>query len=394
VDSGGLLGDEVMKTRICAAFAVALAMVIMFADLHLAGDGPDIDFRSNGVVQDGDSYDDVFVHQDSVVEITGGTIGKLWSCDKSVVNISGGRITYAQSYDQGTINISGGIVTEPSIWDDSGTINVRGGTCWNVTVGAGRLNLFGGQITGMGISAPAPGGAVHVYGHGFEYYPVAGFSDGRLEGFWRDGTPFSIDFLRDAYRSVVLHEFSGDPAPAINAGEDRTVLAAVGTTAHVTLDGWASSDPAQDKLAYEWAWTVDGLAYSAKGANPTIALPVGIHTIKLSVSNGAIDLGTDNVVITVQTLTQRLQAVRAEKLNLLGDIDAMLEDERQAAGVLTGMLVSSNYGDLTRNDVLAAREAIYSSMEYHTKSRKTLAKSIERLQDALLLLGSPVETIE
>ncbi|MHC4626328.1 MAG: hypothetical protein ACYTDV_05040 [Planctomycetota bacterium] len=383
-----------MKTRIYAAFAVAWAMVTLFAGLHLAGDGPDIDFTGNGVVQDGDSYDDVFVHQDSVVDVTGGTVGKLWSCDKSIVNISGGRITYAQSYDQGTINISGGVVTEPSIWDDSGTINVRGGTCWNVTVGAGRLNLFGGQITGMGISAPAPGGSVHVYGHRFEYYPLPGLSDGRLEGFWRDGTPFSIDFLRDAYGSVVLHEISGDSAPAINAGEDRTALAVVGTTAQVTLDGWASNDPAQDKLAYDWAWTVDGLTYSAKGANPTIALPVGIHTIELSVSGGGVEMGTDKVVITVRTLTQQVHAVRAEKLNLLADVDAMLEKERQAAGVLTGMLVSSNYGDLTRNDVLAAREAIYSSMEYHTKSRKTLAKSIERLQDALLLLGSPVETTE
>ena len=383
-----------MRTRICAAFAVALAMVSLFADLDLAGDGPDIDFTSNGVVQDGDSYDDVFVHQDSVVDITGGTIGKLWSCDKSVVNISGGRITYAQSHDQGTININGGTVTEPSILDDSGTINVRGGTCWNVTVGAGTLNLFGGQIIGMGISAPAPGGAVHVYGHGFEYYPLPGLSDGRLEGFWRDGTPFSIDFLRDAYRSVALHEISGDSAPAINAGEDRTVLAAVGTTAQVTLDGWASSDPAQDKLAYEWAWTVDGLTYSAKGANPTIALPAGIHTIELSVSNGSVDLGTDKVVITVLTLTQQVHSVRAAKLKLLGDVDAMLEKERQAAGVLTGMLLSSNYGDLTRNDVLAAREAIYSSMEYHVKSRKTLAKSIESLEDTLLCLGCPAETIE
>ncbi|MHC4432182.1 MAG: hypothetical protein ACYTBS_10115 [Planctomycetota bacterium] len=383
-----------MKTRIYAAFAVAWAMVTLFAGLHLAGNGPDIDFTGNGVVQDGDSYDDVFVHQDSVVDVTGGTVGKLWSCDKSIVNVSGGRITYAQSYDQGTINISGGVVTEPSIWDDSGTINVRGGTCWNVTVGAGRLNLFGGQITGMGISAPAPGGSVHVYGHRFEYYPLPGLSDGRLEGFWRDGTPFSIDFLRDAYGSVVLHEISGDSAPAINAGEDRTALAVVGTTAQVTLDGWASNDPAQDKLAYNWAWTVDGLTYSAKGANPTIALPVGIHTIELSVSGGGVEMGTDKVVITVRTLTQQVHAVRAEKLNLLADVDAMLEKERQAAGVLTGMLVSSNYGDLTRNDVLAAREAIYSSMEYHTKSRKTLAKSIERLQDALLLLGSPVETTE
>jgi len=58
----------------------------------------------------------------------------------------------------------------------------------------------------MGISVPAPGGAVHVHGYGFEYYPFPGMSDGRLKGLWPDGTPFSIDFLRDAYRAVALHK--------------------------------------------------------------------------------------------------------------------------------------------------------------------------------------------
>jgi len=383
-----------MKTRICTAFAIAWAMMTLCADVNFAANGLDIHFTDNGVVQDGDDYDDVFVHGSSVVAVTGGMIGKLWSRDNSIVNISGGRITYAQSHEQSTININGGTVTEPSILDYSGTVNVRGGTCWNITVGAGTLNLFGGQIIGMGISAPAPGGAVHVYGHGFEYYPVAGLSDGRLEGFWRDGTPFSIDFLRDAYRAAVLHEISGDSAPAINAGEDRTVLATVGTTAEVTLYGSASSDSDLGKLVYEWTWTIDGITYSANGANPTIMLPVGIHTIELSVSNDNVDLGADKVVITVQTLTQQIHGVRAAKLRFLEDIDAVLEKEKQAAGALTRMLINGNFGDLARNDVVAARQTIYSSMEYHVKSRKILQNSIGSLQDTLLLLGSPVETME
>jgi len=392
VNGNGFWGDEVMKARICTAFAVAWAMTLC-TDVNFAADGLDIDFTSNGVVQDGDDYDDVFIHGATVVEVTGGTIGKLWSRNKSTVNISGGRITYAQSHEQSTINISGGTVTEPSIWDIGGTINVSGGACWNVTVGTGKLNLFGGQITGMGISVPAPGGAVHVYGYGFEYYPFPGMSDGRLKGLWRDGTPFSIDFQRDAYRAVVLHEISGNSAPVTNAGEDQTVLATVGTTAGVTLDGSASSDPNLDKLVYEWTWTIDGNMYRANGANPTIMLPVGIHTIELTVSNGTTDLGADKVVITVQTLTQQIHAVRAGKLKFLEDIGAVLEKEKQAAGALTGMLASGYYGDLARNDVLAAREMIYSSMEYHEQSRKALQKSIEKLQDTLLLLASPVETL-
>jgi len=383
-----------MKTKICTAFAVAWAMTLC-TGVNFAADGLDITFTSDGIVQDGDDYDDVFVRgETTIVDITGGTIGKLWGRNKSIVNISGGRITYAQSHEQSTINISGGIVTEPSIWDTGGTINVTGGICWNIEVGTGKLNLFGGQIAGMGISVPAPGGAVHVHGYGFEYYPFPGMNDGRLKGLWRDGTPFSIDFLRDAYRAVVLHEIPGDSAPVANAGEDRTVLATVGTIAEVTLDGSPLSSPALDELAYEWTWTIDGDTYRANGANPTIMLPVGIHTIELIVSNGTADLGADKVVITVQTLTQQIHAVRAGKLKLLENIDAMLEKEKRVAGALTRMLTSGNYGSLARNDILAARETIYSSMELNERSRKALHKSIEKLQDTLLLLGSPVETIE
>jgi hypothetical protein len=394
VSGNGFLGDEVMRTKICTAFAIAWAMTLC-TGVNFAADGLDITFTSDGVVQDGDDYDDVFVRgETTIVDITGGTIGKLWGRNKSIVNISGGRITYAQSHEQSTINISGGIVAEPSIWDTGGTINVTGGTCWNVEVGTGKLNLFGGQIAGMGISVPAPGGAVHVHGYGFEYYPFPGISDGRLKGLWRNGTPFSIDFLRDAYHAVVLHEIPGDSAPAANAGEDRTVLATVGTIADVTLDGSASSGPDLDKLAYEWTWTINGDTYSANGANPTIMLPVGIHTIELIVSNGAADSGADKVVITVQTLIQQIHAVRAGKLKLLENTDAMLEKEKQVAGALTRMLTGGNYGNLARNDILAARETIYSCMEYNEQSRKALQKSTEKLQDTLLLLGSPVETIE
>jgi len=377
-----------MKTKIRTAFAIAWAMTLC-TGVNFAADGLDITFTSDGVVQDGDDYDDVFVRgETTVVDITGGTIGKLWGRNKSIVNM----ITYAQSHEQSTINISGGIVTEPSIWDTGGTINVTGGTCWNVEVGTGKLNLFGGQITGMGISVPAPGGAVHVHGYGFEYYPFPGMSDGRLKGLWRNGTPFSIDFLRDAYHAVVLHEIPGDSAPVANAGEDRTVLATVGTIAKVTLDGSTSSGPDLDELVYEWTWTINGDKYSANGANPTITLPVGIHTLELVVSNGTADLGADKVVITVQTLTQQIHAVRAAKLKLLENIDAMLEKEKQVAGALTRMLTSGNYGNVARNDILAARETIYSSMEYGEQSRKALHKSIEKLQNTLLLLGSPVET--
>jgi hypothetical protein len=381
-----------MKTEIRTTFKIAWAIVLC-TGVCLAADGLDMTFTSDGVVQDGDDYDDVLVQGEAtVVDITGGTVGKLWSGDKSIVNITGGRIGYAESHDQSTINISGGTVTEPSIWDADGTINVSGGICWNVEVGAGKLNLFGGQIAGLGISVPAPGGTVHVHGYGFEYYPFPGRSDGRLKGFWRDGTPLSIDFLRDAYRAVVLHELPDGATPVADAGEDQSALATAGTIAAVTLDGSASSTSGLHELEYEWTWTIGEQTYSANGVSPTVVLPVGIHTIELIVNDGAADSDADKVVVTVLTLTQQIHAVRADKLKLLADIDAIMEKEEQVAGALTGMLTSGSYGHLAQTDILAARDAIYSSMEYNEQSRTALQKSIDKIEDTLLLLGSPVET--
>ncbi|MHC4116388.1 MAG: hypothetical protein ACYSWO_02660 [Planctomycetota bacterium] len=376
--------------KICTAFT-ALAIVLC-AGISLGADGLDITFSNDGAVRDGDDYDDVFVYGEAtIVDVTGGTIGKLWSRDKSTVNISGGRIVYAQTYDQGTINITGGFVTEPSIWGVDGTINVSGGTCWNVEVSNGQLNLLGGQIAGLGISVPSPGGVINVHGYGFEYHPFPGRSDGRLKGYWADATAFSIDFLRNAYQAVVLHEIHRDFAPVADAGQDRTVLTTVGSIALVTLDGSTSTDPDGDELTYQWTWTLNGNSYIATGPNPMIMLPVGNHTIELVVSDGVTNSKADKVVITVQTLTQQIQAVRASKLKLLEEIDAMLEKEQQMTDALDDLLSGDSQGNAVRDDIIAAKEAINSSMQHQQQAKKDLQKSIENLEDTLLLVPSSEE---
>jgi len=355
--------------RMSAAFLTVAATLLLTGPSFAAG-GLDVTLTNDSVIQNEDNYDDVFVYGDNtVVNVTGGTIGKLWSRDGSTIHISGGRITYAQSDDRSTINVTGGIVTKPSISDPGGTINVSGGTCWNVEVGAGVLNISGGRITGMGISVPAPGGVVNVHGYSFEYYPFPGRSDGRLKGYWRDGTPFSIDFLRDAYRAVVLHEILTGSTPVADAGKDRTVTTPMATVAQVTLDGSASTDPDGDPLTYEWTWILNSDTLRAYGPAPTIMLPVGKHTFKLIVSDGTADSKADQVVITVQTLDQRIQAIRADKLQLLDTIDRVLEKERQVAAVLSDLLASGNLGNLPRDDVVAAREAILSSMQHQEQAR-------------------------
>jgi hypothetical protein len=288
------------------------------------------------------------------------------------------------------INISGGVVIMPNTGDSGSKINITGGTFWNVEVGSGKLNMSGGHIAGMGIVAAAGDGAVNIYGYGFEYYPLPGQNDGRLTGFWQDSTPFSIEFRTDAYRLVTLHEISPGSAPIANAGEDQTIVAGTGAMAEVTLDGSASRDPDGYTLAYEWTWTINAEMYQEKGINPTILLPVGEHIIELIVNDGQADSQPDYVVIKVLTPTQQIKSLRNERLQLLEQIDLMLEKEQQVISELDVLLDSGDYGELTRDDIIAAKQAIQSAIEHQQQAKQELDSSIEKLQDALASLGESV----
>jgi hypothetical protein len=348
-----------MKNRTGTTFLIVWAIAVCVS-VSPAANGAYISFSRNGVIQDGDSYDGVFVYgNNTTVEIKGGDIGKL--------------------------------VRVPNTGDAGSTINVTGGTSWNVEVGSGKLNMSGGYIAGMGIFAAAGDGAVNIYGYDFEYQPMPGQNDGRLTGFWRDGTPFSIDFRPGAYQLVTLHEISPGSAPIANAGKDQTVIARTGTIALVTLDGSASRDPDSYTLAYKWTWTINAVTYKALGINPTIMLPVGEHTIELIVNDGQHDSQPDYVLIEVLTPAQQIERLRNEKLRLLEQIDLMLAKEQQVIKELNILLGSGDYGDLTYDDIIAARQAVDSAIQHQQQAKQELDSSIEQLQDALASLGTPVE---
>lgn len=380
-----------MEIRTGTTFLILWA-IAMCVTLSPAANGEYISFSRDAVIQNGDSYDGVYVYgNNTTVEVKGGNIGKLLSYDRSTVNVSGGHVTSAQSYNRSTINISGGTVRVPSAWDAGSKINVTGGTSWNVEVGSGEFNMSGGQIVGMGIFAPANNGVIIINGYGFEYYPLPGKNDGRLTGFWQDDKPFSIDFQPGAYQLVILHDIFPDSAPIADAGKDQAVLVGTCGLAEITLNGLASRNPDGDGLAFEWTWTINAETYKAHGANPTIMLPIGEHFIELIVNNGQIDSQPDYVVIEVLTPTQQIDRVRNEKLRLLDQIDVMLAKEQQVVNELNMLLASGDYGDLTHDDIIAARLAIRSAIQHQQQAKQYLEKSIEKLQDALLSLGMPLE---
>lgn len=105
-------------------------------------------------------------------------------------------------------------------------------------------------------------------------------------------------------------------APQANAGPDQIVYAGTNAEGAVTLDGSGSTDSEGDPLTYTWS----GSSVNATGVSPTISLPVGIHMITLSVTDGYNQPTTSIVHIAVvsgvgaagytqmQTLLQSLTA--------------------------------------------------------------------------------------
>jgi YVTN family beta-propeller protein len=96
--------------------------------------------------------------------------------------------------------------------------------------------------------------------------------------------------------SVIRTQQNGPPTA--DAGPDQ-VVATGSCTATVTLDGRGSSDPDGDPLTYRWT----GPFGEATGATPTVQLPLGAHTVTLSVSDGKGGTASDTVRIAVMDVT-------------------------------------------------------------------------------------------
>jgi len=87
--------------------------------------------------------------------------------------------------------------------------------------------------------------------------------------------------------------------PTADAGPDQTVAWSGNQDTAVTLDGTGSTDPDDDALTYQWV----GSQVSASVPTPTINLPLGTHTITLTVTDPLGEEATDTVVISIVDLS-------------------------------------------------------------------------------------------
>jgi hypothetical protein len=99
--------------------------------------------------------------------------------------------------------------------------------------------------------------------------------------------------------TIVVYDPDARPnsPPVADAGTDQ-LISSSSSGSWVTLDGSKSSDMdeiyGQSIVSYTWTWE-GGMA---TGVNPTIQLPIGVHDITLTVTDG-IDETSDSVFIIV-----------------------------------------------------------------------------------------------
>ena len=137
-----------------------------------------INFYSDATIHNGDSFDNVYVWNNAVVDINGGQIDSLDMFNFSEVNLDAG-------------DIAEGIY----VWNES-TLNMYGGNIGLSLEAAdsGIVNLHGGQINDYLYATDSS--VVNIYGYNFNYDPDAGGRNGgQLTGFWLDDTSFTIDIL-------------------------------------------------------------------------------------------------------------------------------------------------------------------------------------------------------
>jgi len=125
----------------------------------------------------------------------------------------------------------------------------------------------------------------------------------------------ALDTINDIICGVVdsLSEFGifayTNHPPMADAGDDRTISAGAECRGLVTLDGTGSLYPDNDALTYTWTGAFEEGGGTVTGATPTVTLPLGDHTIALTVDDGRGGTDSDTVEISVLDTTTPLVTV-------------------------------------------------------------------------------------
>ena len=109
-------------------------------------------------------------------------------------------------------------------------------------------------------------------------------------------------FIADHGNNRIRRVGPSNQPPVANAGVDQTEECSSPDGASITLDGSGSSDPDGDGLTFEWTDSGGNVVGTTETVNLTM-LPLGVHTLTLTVDDGNGGTATDSVKITVQDTT-------------------------------------------------------------------------------------------
>ena len=287
------ISNVVKKFNSSGVFQFAFGATVSAGGQFQSAAGIAVDSSGNIYVADSNAG---LVRKFSSTGTPSGTIGSSGSGDGQFAGPVGIAIDSANNLyvaDTGNnriqkFNSAGTFVTK---WGTAGTGNGEfsgpqgvavdgGGTVYVADTGNNRVQLFSSAGTFI------------------ETVGSAGSGDGQFSGpadvaANSAGTFFYV-VDRDNFR---VQKFSTTAAaPTANAGADQTVECA-GASTTVNLDGSASTAGSGTINSYSWA---EGATPLGTGAMLTVHLPVGTHTITLTVTDTGGGSDTDDVVVTVQ----------------------------------------------------------------------------------------------
>lgn len=138
--------------------------------------------------------------------------------------------------------------------------------------------------------------------HGFLKFTVQALDNVAIGTVIENDAAIYFDFNAPVITNTVQSEVGGPTnlPPTADAGPDATIECVSPDGESVALDGSASSDPDGDPLTYTWSGPFSEGNGTVTGATPSVTLPLGSHTIVLTVSDGNGGSDTDEVVVTIE----------------------------------------------------------------------------------------------
>jgi Bacterial surface protein, Ig-like domain/NHL repeat len=197
-------------------------------------------------------------------------------------------------------------------------------------------------------------------------------------------------FVADSGNDRVQKLSSTAAAVSANAGADQS-LECGGATTSVTLDGTASTG--SGTLTYTWK---EGATTLGSGATLTVALPLGVHTITLTVSSSGGGSASDDVVITIADTTAPTVSLNGANPMAVECHTAFTDPGATANDGCAGDLTSaiSISGSVNSNAVGSYTLTYTVSDGSHTTSATRTVNVIDTLVPVITLNGLNPMTVE